>query len=775
MAYITNLLEPQVRLYNDPVNNKISDEEFNEAMHIDNSTMPKEISSEYRTMANTTKTKFNKKKNKPGYDFTTKNQSFLDLYNDLYKLGIKNNKFFLRLYDQTLKGVDPYSPVLPVDLQIRIHLECLINPWYWLREVCRIPQDGKPIEPGGGSRFLLDRNNVATWYLYLNGIKHYGSKPRQRGKTQDAIAKLNYAFHYGAMSSTALLFNKDQAAAKSNLYRFKCQRDMLPIWMQMRTAITEDGKIDKGTDSVLTVKNPVNGNMIKVMPKANSKEQAQRLGRGDTASFIYFDEVDFTNHFVEIWRSAAFAYNTASANAEKNKSVYGVVLTSTAGDLDTAAGKEATEFVNKMLPWKDEYLDKDIDNLKKILNSPAYNTFVFVEHSWRQLKCTLDWYEKACANVDYDEITILREIELKRISGSSQSPFKKNQILYLSRSQKKPIDSIDLSKNLSPINIYKKLNRDIPYILAVDTADGLGLDNNTFILINPYTQQADAEFKSPYISPPDFAKMIEKFMQMHCPRCMIVIESNKGREIISRLQEGPFREQIWYDADKLNSKIVEATNEYGENKYAMEAFQRRALGFATTPASRPKLFGVLENFMEERIEDIFTEYIVKDILGLVRKANGKIEAGNGNHDDCIMAYLIGLYVYFNASNLEEFGIVRGASEPTNYNADDKSEKGVLQKLKELLPSLPAELRQWFGEVTANKDPVKESFKYQETLQREMERFSANNEIPSAYRDPMDTGQYNQINSSDYMEDQIFKDQFDMFNDRQNDFNTDDWV
>lgn len=273
--------------------------------------------------------KMSMKKRKPIYDFKTKNKSFLNLYNDLYKLGIKNNKFFLKLYDKDLVGVDPYNPVLPIDMQMKILLEVIVNPWYFLREVCRIPVDGMPIEPGSGSEFLADRNNIASWYCFLNGIDHYDSKPRQCGKTQNAIAQENYAFHFGAMSSTFLFFNKDFPLAKQNLYRLKCQRDMLPKWMQMKIAYKEDGSIDKGQDNITSLKNPITGNVIKVMPKATSKDAAIKLGRGETAAFHYLDELDFMPWNTEIMKAASFSYARASENAINNSSLYGRAFTST--------------------------------------------------------------------------------------------------------------------------------------------------------------------------------------------------------------------------------------------------------------------------------------------------------------------------------------------------------------------------------------------------------------------------------------------------------------
>ena len=75
------------------------------------------------------------------------------------------------------------------------------------------------MEVGGGVPFNIDRNSLASWVLFLNGVDYYASKPRQRGKTQNAIAQFNYAFHFGTMASQTLFFNKDEAQAVENLYR----------------------------------------------------------------------------------------------------------------------------------------------------------------------------------------------------------------------------------------------------------------------------------------------------------------------------------------------------------------------------------------------------------------------------------------------------------------------------------------------------------------------------------------------------------------------------
>ena len=74
------------------------------------------------------------------YDWETSNVSFLQVAADLKKLGIKNNMFFLRLYDKGLQGIDPHGPIAAMTPELiqRIMAECIRNPWYYLREVCSI-------------------------------------------------------------------------------------------------------------------------------------------------------------------------------------------------------------------------------------------------------------------------------------------------------------------------------------------------------------------------------------------------------------------------------------------------------------------------------------------------------------------------------------------------------------------------------------------------------------------------------------------------------------
>lgn len=117
------------------------------------------------------------------YDMGTKNRSFLEVASDLRKLGIKNWYFLLELYDISLVNVDPYAcdknghTTLTRDQVSRIMIECRRNPWYYLRELARIPDQGGTSVP-----YAANRGNIAQAWCIWKGIDSWLCLPR-RGST----------------------------------------------------------------------------------------------------------------------------------------------------------------------------------------------------------------------------------------------------------------------------------------------------------------------------------------------------------------------------------------------------------------------------------------------------------------------------------------------------------------------------------------------------------------------------------------------------------------
>lgn len=155
-------------------------------------------------------------------DYSTKNQSFLDTHEELKEQGIKNNDFMLLLLDEDLKGVDldQVSSGKNSKLFGKVQKECVANPWYYFREVLKLPIDG-----GGEIMFPLDQGLLAQIYVILNGQSCWVTRFRQSLKTFTGAAILDYFARYHHKSSS--IIDRDLESCR-NIRRKMTAHDNLP-------------------------------------------------------------------------------------------------------------------------------------------------------------------------------------------------------------------------------------------------------------------------------------------------------------------------------------------------------------------------------------------------------------------------------------------------------------------------------------------------------------------------------------------------------------------
>jgi hypothetical protein len=267
-------------------------------------------------------------------DTTTRNISFLQCASDLAKLGIKNNDFMLVIYNRDLIGVDPYDPALSKGMIKAIILECMMNPYYFLREVVRIPEEGGAVGIGGGCPFILHRGNLALVFCFLHNIDVYLLLPRQCFKTMSTLCILLWAYLFGITNAQFNFINKRQPDADDNLKKFNALKDALPVFIQQKykfveDTITGDMKIDKGINNVRRIKNPVTNNRIESKPSAISEESADGIGRGNTAPIQWSDETEFTKFMGTIIAASGPAYVRAAETAERLGTYHCRIFTTT--------------------------------------------------------------------------------------------------------------------------------------------------------------------------------------------------------------------------------------------------------------------------------------------------------------------------------------------------------------------------------------------------------------------------------------------------------------
>lgn len=627
------------------------------------------------------------------YHISTSNLSFIQTARDLKSLGINNNAFFLALYNPDLADVNPFSPNLTKEQVQAIINECIINPWYFIRECVRIPEQGGGTGPGAGSKFRLHRGNLAACWCFFRNIDLYLVIPRQCFKTHSMLACLNWAYIFGTSNSVFNFSNKSQKDSDDNLRKMKEQKDVLPIYMQHRYGIEIDESGDfkqvKGLDNVRTMTNPVNGNRIDSKPSAATEEKADGIGRGNSAPIQFYDEVEFTKYIGTIIMAAGPAYVRAAENAKKNGAMYGRIFITTPGNIDSQPVKDSMSTREQAAVFTERLYDMTEDDIAAFMKANSRNGIIYIEFNYKQIGMDEEWYQKVCAVSNWDKIKIKREVLLQRIRGTSESPFDPDDLDTINGFRKEPIDEIMVNK-IFTLYVYEKLDKTVPYIMGVDCATGVNNDNTVLMIIDPYTLHPVACMKTPLADAVETAQNIIHVVNRYIPKALVAIESNHlGSAIIAILKRSSIAANLYYDIDKAMVPDVETRLD----KHGMvmnDPNNRRFYGVATTATTRPMMMQILLRHVAERKSDFICRELIDDLNNLIQKASGKIEAAQGEHDDVVMAYLIALFVYYHGSKLSRYGI-------TKYDPRKPIGESVkkVETYADAYEALPDNLKQYF--------------------------------------------------------------------------------
>lgn len=260
----------------------------------------------------------------------TPNKSFLQVAMDLKRLGVEKYMFMLEINDYSLININPHAvnkdgtPALTKDQISRVLTECAKNPWYFLREIVRIPSAG-----ADGLIYRANRGNIAQAWCILNNLDSWLCLPRQQGKTMSALALELWIYIFGTQHATFIFVNKDGPNAKENLRRIGDMIDLLPQYMRFQSIMLEDGKIIKAKKNATEYGHPVTGNKIITKNKATSYDMALSLARGLTAPVLHFDEPEFTPYIDIIVQNSVSTFETAHRISVENHAYSSRIFTCT--------------------------------------------------------------------------------------------------------------------------------------------------------------------------------------------------------------------------------------------------------------------------------------------------------------------------------------------------------------------------------------------------------------------------------------------------------------
>lgn len=623
-------------------------------------------------------------------DYNTSNTSFLRLARLYHEMGIKNSTFLLALFQPVLQGVDPYDPNLSMDIRAKILVECQFNPWYFFREVFRVPQDGGVIVP-----FRAHRGNIAMIWSFMNHIDYAGIQPRQTGKSLGADGLYTYSLTTREKMRINLI-TKDDKLRIENVSRIKGLIDVLPDWFAPRT------KEDSNNQEEVTV--AVRGSRLKTHVARADRKAANNVCRGDTAPILGTDEGPFCVN-IQISLPAAWGSGTeARIQAEARDGLFANLYTTTAGSLDDPEGRFMHLLISGGAPWNEVFLDSNnIDHLKELLRKNCTGNKLIINGTFSHIQLGLsdEWMRKALENAspitpeqaDKDFFNVWR-------SGKASNPLHIDILKKITNSETDPVyNEITPYGNIirwyiDELEIRRQINEDRKWILGLDTSNAIDRDAIAGVLLDAITGKSVACFTCNQDNLVTFATGFLAGVMTKYPNIVLIPENkSSGQTIVDALLislpekgEDPFKRIFNYYVQEHDDKFKDEYRDIVRTQYRDQSWytsRKRQFGFMTDGSKRELLYStVLQTAAKTTCNSIKDRALAKELKELSAK-KGRIDHANGGHDDHVVAWLLAHWLRTHGKNLEHYGIhsVDLSMEEEKLTPETLFEKGYLKGIR----------------------------------------------------------------------------------------------
>lgn len=612
------------------------------------------------------------------YDFGTKNQSFLLTAHELKTLGIKNFYFMLEVkYPQLgVQDIDPYNPNISQEDIGKIIIECKANPWFFFREVAKVPAQGAPIP----FQTNLHRSACAMVWCFDHSIDFMVDQPRQTFKTTWALLITEYAFIFELKNANIPFMHLNEQQVMRNLEMFRDYVCVLPPylnpWLNKRKL--------PGLQSIKYEEHSVN---IKHLTQADSDVKAKDKLRGWTLFVGLIDEWEYIKFISDVIAGAAPAIISGRVIAEQTGCRTCMMYLSTPGDLETDEGKAAQHMIDSTHKFFEGLYDMseadllaflsgmnkrdDGDNTVVDNSDQSKVTMLYIEFNYKQLRKTDAWLREQYLEAERTGkiAEYRRGVLLDRFRGGDVVLFRQADIDYIKSHIRQPdhdmfilnkfhlyvfdhpIFQSDLMSDTPYFDIFT------PYLIGVDISSGGGgrNDNTAIVVVHPYTLEVVAEMQSPYIGIIDLMRIITLLARL-IPKGIFCVETNNvGKAIVDFVQESQLEHRFYHDPEA--NMLRNATTKQQDMSKMLEAKAKakQYIGLYVTPQVRDEMFNLLKVHVKDYRDLIFTPNLVRDITNLV-VVKKKIQASSGEHDDTVMAYLHTLFILYYGFDLSRFGI-----------------------------------------------------------------------------------------------------------------------
>lgn len=540
----------------------------------------------------------------------------------LKEMGIQNNTFFLQLYDETLLDIDPLDEAsLTNEQKLRVHIEITKNPWYYFREIVRIPMTDV------GLQFELTRATLAILWVLINDLHAYVVIPRQCYKSYTVAGFYSWVIYWGARNFNAAFFAQNDILVTQNLARVKDLREALPAYLNLKTNADTDNMHS------LVYRTGDYSNTITVRNPGNNEETANNVGRGASTMGQWYDEFAFIPYIWVQFGAAIPAYSTVSKAAEKNGSHHHIIITTTAANKKTKSGGWAYQFFNDCAPFtellydcaitddKGNYCGINKDEVQEyIQNNNHGKYFLKIEYQWYELgkpETYLEEQRREMSGMDEFERGILN----RWTDSNSDHPLGQERVQELMKTGIDPVriimvDKIYVCKFYRDPDLLRTQSHHI--VFGMDCSGNNRRDFSTLVGVDVTNSEVVFTMRCNQFSIIRFGRAVAYILSYLFPKSILIPERNyTGLPVTEIIAENMSPSRIYKD----------------------EKDER--LGVSMVHNLRKLMYGdVIRVSIFEHGPKIHDKTIIDEIAGLITDKNGRIDhKQNGGHDDLLISYL----------------------------------------------------------------------------------------------------------------------------------------
>lgn len=317
------------------------------------------------------------------YQMQSKNASFVNVHKQLKEQGIKNNRFMLSLYNKSLTNFDPFDPNLSKLRIDQIRYECAANPWYYLREVVRIP-----IVNGDTVYLKADRGSIAQTYCSLNGINTWLTKPRATLMSGFTLALLSWFFLFGRYDSSININSKHMSNNAVHIVMIMNIINALPEYLPRYSNYSKSNLRFNYNKNIINSNSLCNFNI----------DDYEKLF---SAECNYVDDASFVNSISDIIKKTKLMYHKGKSHIN--------IFTS----VRDYNGEEREKYIiSHCLRWNEEYYDIAPYIIMKYAMNYSGLEIIYIEYDWKSLGLSEEWVkdqEKMLYNDDVFKGEVLLE------------------------------------------------------------------------------------------------------------------------------------------------------------------------------------------------------------------------------------------------------------------------------------------------------------------------------------------------------------------------------